>query len=85
MLNRRLTEHLDWQHEYHVDADHINLDNVDLFLDHSDFFTLDVAGFIGKPATEEDIQAFINKYEKFEGELSLPVINEKIIMAIFSG
>ncbi|MDR1675119.1 MAG: tagaturonate epimerase family protein, partial [Tannerella sp.] len=28
---------------YFVDADHINLSNVDRFIDHSDFFTLDVA------------------------------------------
>ncbi len=32
---------------YYVDADHINLKTVDSFMDHSDFFTLDVADYIG--------------------------------------
>ena len=54
---------LGWNGSYHVDADHINLGNVDLFIDSSDFFTLDVADFIGKVAEEEDIKAFVSKYE----------------------
>jgi hypothetical protein len=39
-----------WKGNYYVDADHITLNNVDKFLDSSDFFTIDVANFIGKPA-----------------------------------
>jgi len=39
-----------WKGNYYVDADHITLNNVDRFMDYSDFFTLDVARFIGKPA-----------------------------------
>ena len=34
---------LNWESQYFVDADHIGLGNVDLFLDASNFFTLDVA------------------------------------------
>ena len=34
---------LEWNHPYHVDADHIGLETVDRFIDHSDFFTIDVA------------------------------------------
>jgi len=41
---------LDWRQPFHVDADHINLKNVDGFLSSSDFFTLDVADYIGLPA-----------------------------------
>ncbi|HPC71580.1 MAG TPA: tagaturonate epimerase family protein, partial [Treponema sp.] len=41
---------LGWKDPYHVDADHISLKTVDLFLDYSDFFTLDVADYTGKPA-----------------------------------
>ena len=33
---------------YHVDADHIGMATVDAFLDYSDFFTIDVADFIGE-------------------------------------
>src|SRR6202011_6342894 len=40
---------LNWTKPYHVDADHINLDTVDRFLEPSDFFTIDVAHFIGRP------------------------------------
>src|SRR5262245_30945210 len=41
---------LGWNKPYHVDADHIRLETVDRFLVPSDFFTIDVADFIGKPA-----------------------------------
>jgi len=40
------TKKLNWTNDYLVDADHINLDNVDAFIEYSDFFTIDVAGFI---------------------------------------
>ena len=33
--------------KYYTDADHINSDTVDRFIDSHDFFTLDVAHFIG--------------------------------------
>ncbi len=39
---------------YFVDADHINLSNVDKFIDSSDFFTIDVADYIGKSGTMEE-------------------------------
>lgn len=40
--------------QYFVDADHINLGNVDRFIDASDFFTIDVADYIGKTGTPEE-------------------------------
>ena len=39
---------------YFCDADHINLGNVDRFLDACDFFTIDVADFIGKTGSPEE-------------------------------
>src|SRR3972149_11286007 len=39
-----------WKHPYYVDADHIGLATVDRFLESSDFFTIDVADYIGKPS-----------------------------------
>ena len=39
---------------YFCDADHINLTNVDRFVDACDFFTIDVADFIGKTGTPEE-------------------------------
>src|SRR5437016_10114260 len=50
---------LAWRRPYHVDADHINLGTVDRFLAASDFYTLDVASAIGKPAAAADIDAFL--------------------------
>ncbi|MBN1943148.1 MAG: hypothetical protein JW849_07620 [Phycisphaerae bacterium] len=67
---------LGWKEAYHVDADHIGLKNVDLFLDASDFFTLDVADFTGQAAGEDDIRAFVEKYSKYAGELAVPGIDE---------
>ena len=34
---------LGWRDNYYVDADHINLGNVESFIGHSNFYTLDVA------------------------------------------
>ena len=39
---------------YFCDADHINLSNVDKFIDACDFFTIDVADYIGKTGTLEE-------------------------------
>ena len=40
--------------QYFVDADHINMSNVDKFIDSSDFFTIDVADYIGRTGTMEE-------------------------------
>ena len=53
---------LSWTHAYHVDADHINFETVDRFLDASDFFTIDVADWIGKPASAAQIEAFAARH-----------------------
>ena len=39
---------------YFVDADHINIDTVDRFIECSDFFTIDVASYIGTKADEKE-------------------------------
>ena len=45
---------LGYTDQYFVDADHINLKNVDRFIDASDFFTIDVADYIGKSGSMEE-------------------------------
>ncbi len=51
---------LGWNRPYYVDADHIGLKTVDAFVATADFFTLDVADFVGKPSDgRERFQAFI--------------------------
>ncbi|MBL7113433.1 MAG: hypothetical protein ISS19_15960 [Bacteroidales bacterium] len=68
---------LGWTGEYYVDADHINMGNVDPFIDSSDFFTIDVADYIGKKAEEDEISDFINSCKPYLGELSIPGVDEQ--------
>lgn len=63
---------------YFVDADHINLDTVGKYVDVSDFFTLDVAAFIGKESSRGEIDAFIASCGKYMGELRVPGIAEPL-------
>jgi hypothetical protein len=66
---------LGWGGSHGVDADHIGLKNVDLFIDSSDFFTLDVADFIGQPAHEAGINAFVEKHKDLVGSVQIPGID----------
>ena len=63
---------LGWTGAWHVDADHINLSTVGPFLDCSDFFTIDVADFIGDAVADSDINAFVDAHGELIGELQLP-------------
>jgi len=66
-----------WEGNYYIDADHIGMSNVDLFIDHSNFFTIDVAHFIGESVSDADKQAFIKNHVNYIGELCIPGIDEK--------
>lgn len=63
---------LDWQGQYFVDADHVGLANVDLFIESSDFFTLDVADYIGKKADDKSLDGFVEKHASLVGRLNVP-------------
>ena len=65
-------EALGWDRNYYVDADHIGLDNVDLFIDSSNYFTLDVADMIGEKADQSKIDDFVAKYKKYTDKADLP-------------
>ena len=67
---------LGWTGSYYVDADHINLGNVDGFIEHSDFFTLDVADYTGQKADQSSIDEFVKKYLKYAGSLKIEGIDE---------
>ena len=71
---------LGWEGPYCVDADHINLTNVDRFIQHSDFFTLDVAMYIGNESAAEDVAAFKKSCEVFGEQVSIPGISEPIVI-----
>ena len=67
---------LDWSKPYYVDADHINLDTVDGYLDTSDFFTLDVAYAIGQPAESSAIDALIRSHPELIGTIEVDGIDK---------
>ena len=62
---------LNWTAGWHVDADHIRLDTVDKFLACSDFFTIDVADSIGKPAAAADLAAFVARHPELVGTVNI--------------
>lgn len=67
-----------WTGPYFVDADHIGLGNVDLFMESSDFFTLDVADFMGREADKADVDSFVRKHEKYIGSLVIDGIDQAL-------
>ncbi len=69
---------LEWNQPYFVDADHINLSNVDGFIDSSDFFTIDVADYIGNAADGASIDNFIAAMHEFVGKIQLPGVEEPL-------
>ena len=69
-----------WAAPYFVDADHITLKNVDPFIDASDFFTLDVADFIGETLSESEIYAFIGRHEALIGTHTIEGLDQPLTL-----
>ena len=67
---------LGWSKAYYVDADHINLDTVDGYVDTSDFYTLDVAYAIGTPAGAAAVDALIGAHPELVGKIEIEGIDE---------
>ena len=65
---------LGWKKPYHVDADHIRPETVDGFIASSDFYTIDVADSIGKPAAADAVAAFVGRHRNLVGRLEIPGI-----------
>lgn len=72
---------LEWDETYCVDADHINLTNVDRFIEHADFFTLDVAMYIGKTPDPADVEEFIDLCLYLGDSVTIPGIAEPIVIS----
>jgi hypothetical protein len=75
----RAVKNLGWEGPYFVDADHINLTNVERFIEHSDFFTLDVAMYIGNKPLAGDVEVFKKSCAVLGGKVSIPGIDEPVI------
>jgi tagaturonate epimerase len=67
-----------WKHPYHVDADHIGLATVERFIAPSDFFTLDVADWIGRPPAEGAVDAFLARHPELIGRIEIDGIAEPL-------
>jgi len=67
---------LGWKQGWHVDADHIRLETVGRFLACSDFFTIDVADSIGKPAAASDVAAFLARHPELIGTVSIAGVGQ---------
>lgn len=67
-----------WTGSYYVDADHINIDNVESFIECSDFFTLDIADYIGQSAPESELADFADRHRDLEGDLAIDGIETNL-------
>jgi hypothetical protein len=66
---------LNWEKQYFIDADHINMSNVDEFISYSDYFTIDIADFIGN-TDKEKLKKSIHQNFEFIGEINIPNISQ---------
>ena len=75
---KNATKALNFTQDYCIDADHIDRDTVDPFLENSNFFTIDVAKFIGNQSTSEDIVGFKNFFQQYLSSFNIEGIDAKI-------
>ncbi len=71
------TNALGWNEVYCVDADHITKETVEPFISCSDFFTIDVAEYIGKQAEAADKESFLQKNAELVGSIKIPDLEEE--------
>jgi tagaturonate epimerase len=67
-----------WDKSYYVDADHIGISTVDRFMPHCNFFTIDVADFIGQPTNDKAIESFLAAMLPYKGSLSIPGMKDSV-------
>jgi hypothetical protein len=79
---QKAVHELHWKKPWHIDADHINLDTVARFLAPSDFFTIDVAHFIGQPAAPTDVDAFVSRHPELGSPESVRKTANKYLAAV---
>ncbi|MBN2279848.1 MAG: hypothetical protein JXQ65_04640 [Candidatus Marinimicrobia bacterium] len=69
-----------WNKPYFLDADHISLKNVALFIDSCNFFTLDVAEAIGGEIEDYQVAEYLHHCRKYIGKLTVPGIDEPLMV-----
>jgi len=68
----RAVDAMGWRQSYRVDADHVGLETVGRFIPHADFYTIDVADWIGKPAEAHVLKRFVGRHPELTGRMSIP-------------
>ncbi|SHF98821.1 tagaturonate epimerase [Fodinibius roseus] len=68
---------LSWDGPYCVDADHITREIVDPYIACSDFFTIDVADYIGEKCDPDDNETFIRRNADLIGTIAIPGIDKE--------
>ncbi|HYK36224.1 tagaturonate epimerase family protein [Alloacidobacterium sp.] len=69
---------LHWTKPYFCDADHIGLTTVDRYLPACDFYTIDVADFIGKAADPSSVDAFVKSHPELLGGIKIDGIDQPL-------
>ena len=69
---------LGWTKPYFCDADHINLKTVDRYLAACDFYTIDVADFIGQKAAQAEVEAFVEAQRGLVGKIELRGVDARL-------
>ena len=76
----RAVRALDWRAPYFVDADHVTLETVERFIAPSDFFTLDVAGAIGRPPRPGAVGEFLDRHADLIGRVDVPGVADPLVL-----
>jgi hypothetical protein len=71
---------LGWKLPYFCDADHITLQTVGRFFEACDFYTHDVADYIGQPAPEAEIDHFAGKHQELLGHIQLEGVSNSFVI-----
>jgi hypothetical protein len=66
---------LGWKDSYYIDADHIGINTVEDFIQPCNFFTIDVADFIGLYPPDDHVKLFTRKASTYLGKLEIPGIS----------
>lgn len=71
-------EDLKFKEAYFVDADHINAQIVGPYIPVSNFFTIDVAEFIGKKVSDQEKKEFLQFLKKYDRGFKIPGFSSEI-------
>jgi tagaturonate epimerase len=72
---------LDWKPPYFCDADHITMETVARFFASCDFYTIDVADFIGQAAAAVEVDTFVKRHPELVGRVQLAAADQDFEIA----